>query len=194
MIIEIPIHDLKTPPALKLPERCINCGKAKDENLGITLSMGVQKRDKPAMLQISVPMCKTCADKERSIAKVTLVPFLIAGFIIGVIVFVPVTLISPEGTTSQTISLPFVLGGSAGLVAGIIGGTVVEIFVKLLAVPFYGKLITRRPLTIFGFFTETDQLIGLSANFSREKKLVQLEFENDEIAREFVQLNPLEKK
>lgn len=156
--------------------------------------MGVQKRDRPVMLQMSVPMCKTCADRERSIAKVTLVPFLVAGFLMGVIVFVPVTLISPEGTTSQTISLPFVLGGFAGLVAGIIGGTVVEFFVKLLAVPFYGKLVTRRPLTVFGFFTETDLLIGLSAKFLREKKLVQLEFENDEIAREFVQLNPLEKK
>lgn len=194
MIIDIPIRDLKKPPMLKFPERCVNCGKPKHENLGITLHMGVQKRDQPVTLQLSVPMCKICADKERSVAKVTLVPFLIAGFIIGVIVFIPVMLITPEGTSSQTIGFPLVLGGFAGLVAGIIGGTVVEFIVKMLAVPFYGKLVTRRPLTVFGLFADTDELIGISAKFLREKKLVRLEFENEEIAREFVQLNLLETK
>ncbi len=194
MIINIRIHDLKKPPILKFPERCVNCGKSKHENLGITLHMGVQKRDQPVTMPLSVPMCKTCADKERSIAKVTLIPFLIAGFIIGVLVFIPIVLIAPEGTTSQTISTPLVLGGAAGLVAGIIGGTVFEFIAKMLAVPFYGKLVTRRPLTIFGLFANTDELIGISARFLREKKLVHLEFENEEIAREFIQLNPLETK
>lgn len=194
MIINIPIHDLKKPPILKFPERCVYCGKPKTEMLGITLNMGVQYRNQPVTLQLSVPMCKACADKERSVAKVTLIPFLVAGFIIGVIVFVPVMLIAPEGTTPQTLGFPFVLGGFAGLVVGIIGGTVVEFVVKMLAVPFYGKLVARRPLTIFGLFANTDELIGISARFLREKKLVHLEFENEEIAREFIQLNPLETK
>jgi hypothetical protein len=55
-------------------------------------------------------------------------------------------------------------------------------------------LVARRPLTIFGLFANTDELIGISARFLREKKLVHLEFENEEIAREFIQLNPLETK
>jgi hypothetical protein len=138
-------------------------------------------------------MCNACAEKERSIAKVILIPFIIAGFVIGVIVFVPVALISPEGTTPQTIGFPLVLGGFAGLIAGIVGGTVVEFFVKMLAVPVYGKLLARRPLTIAGFLAESDELIGISARFLRETKIVQLEFENEEIAREFTQLNSLEK-
>jgi hypothetical protein len=194
MIINIPIHDLKKPPIFKFPERCVYCGKPKTEMLGITLNMGVQYHNQPVTLQLSVPMCKACADKERSVAKVTLIPFLVAGLIIGVIVFVPVMLIAPEGTTPQTLGFPFVLGGFAGLVVGIIGGTVVEFVVKMLAVPFYGKLVARRPLTIFGLFADTDELIGISARFLREKKLVHLEFENEEIAREFIQLNPLETK
>lgn len=194
MIINIPIHDLKKSPILKFPERCVYCGKPKTEMLGITLNMGVQYRNQPVTLQLSVPMCKACADKERSVAKVTLIPFLVAGLIIGVIVFVPVMLIAPEGTTPQTLGFPFVFGGFAGLVVGIIGGTVVEFVVKMLAVPFYGKLVARRPLTIFGLFADTDELIGISARFLREKKLVHLEFENEEIAREFIQLNPLETK
>ena len=117
---------------------------------------------------------------------------MIAGFVIGLIVFVPVALISPEGTMPQTIGFPLVLGGFAGLIAGIIGGTVVEFVVKMLAVPVYGKLLTRRPLTIAGFLAESDELIGISARFLRETKFVRLEFENEEIAYEFTHLNSLE--
>jgi hypothetical protein len=193
MIIDIPIHELKRPPVFKFPERCVNCGKPKETTLGITLNMGVQKRTRTVTMQLTVPMCNACAEKERSIAKVTLIPFIIAGFVIGVIVFVPVALISPEGTMPQTIGFPLVLGGFAGLIAGIVGGTVVEFFVKMLAVPVYGKLLARRPLTIAGFLAESDELIGISARFLRETKIVQLEFENEEIAREFTQLNSLEK-
>ena len=167
MIINIPIHDLKQPPVFKFPERCVNCGKPKETTLGITLNMGVQKRIRSVTMQLTVPMCNACAEKERSVAKVTLIPFMIAGFVIGVIVFVPVAFIAPEGTSSQTLGFPLVLGGFAGLIAGIIGGTVVEFFVKMLAVPIYGKLLARRPLTIVGFLAESDELIGISARFLR---------------------------
>lgn len=192
MIVNIPIRDLKQPPALKFPERCVNCGKPKETTLGITLNMGVQKRSRSVTMQLAVPMCNVCAEKERSVAKVTLIPFMIAGFVIGVIVFIPVALIAPEGTSSQTLGFPLVLGGFAGLIAGILGGTVVEFFVKMLAVPVYGKLLARRPLTIIGFLAESDELIGISARFLRETKIARLEFENEEIAREFTQLNSLE--
>lgn len=191
-MIQVPIRDQKNPPQLKFPQRCINCGKPKEEILGLTLSMGVQKRNQPVEMSLKILMCKPCADKERSIAKVTLIPFLISGFIIGIIVFVPVALIAPEGTTPQTLSFPLVLGGFAGLIAGILGGSVVEMIVKALAVPFYGKLVTRRPLTALGLFSSTDELIGIAAKYMREKNLVQLKIENEELAREFVQINSLE--
>jgi hypothetical protein len=177
---------------MKFPERCANCGKPKEETLGMSLHMGVQHRNKPVTLDMKVPMCKACADKERGIAKVTLVPFLIVGFIFGAIAFVPAMLISPEGTTPQTIGFPFVFGGFIGLVVGVIAGTIGEMIVKTLAVPFYGKLITRRPLTVISFLSESDDLLGVSAKFLRGKNLAQLEFENEEIAREFIQLNHLE--
>jgi hypothetical protein len=192
MVITIPIPDLKKPPTLKFPERCVNCGRSKDETLGITLNMGVQKRDQAVTMQLTVPMCSACAKKERSIAKVTLVPFLVAGLVVGLIVFVPATLLSPEGTTPQTLGFPLVVGGFVGMIAGVIAGSVVEFFTKILAAPFYGRLLSRRPLTIVGFLVESDELIGLSARFLRKEKAVRLEFENEEIAHEFTQLNSLE--
>lgn len=193
MIVNVPIHDLKNPPVLKFPERCVSCGNPKETVLGITLNMGVQKRNQQVTMQLTVPMCNACAEKERSIAKVTLIPFMVAGSVIGVIVFVPAVFIAPEGTTPQTLGFPFVFGGFVGLIAGIFGGTVVEFFVKMLAVPVYGKLLVRRPLTIIGFLAESDELIGISARFLRKTKIVRLEFEKEEIAREFAQLNSLEK-
>ena len=192
MIVQIPISDLKKPPVLKFPERCVNCGKPREELLGLTLNMGVQSRDQQVTLQMKVPMCKACADKERSIAKVTLIPCLVGGFIFGAIAFVPAMLLSPEGTTPQTLNFPFVFGGFVGLIVGMIVGTLAEMIVKTLAIPFYGRLVTRRPLTLVSFFSETDELIGVSAKFLRENKLVQIEFENEEIASEFIKLNPLE--
>jgi hypothetical protein len=192
VIVQITIPDLKKPPAVKFPERCVNCGKPKEEMLGMSLHMGVQHRNKPVTLELKVPMCKACADRERSVAKVTLIPFFVAGLIFGAIAFVPAMLIAPEGPTPETAGFPFVFGGGVGLVVGMIVGTIAEVIVKSLAVPFYGKLVTRRPLTMVSFLAETDELIGVSVKFLREKKLVQLEFENEEIAREFIQLNQSE--
>jgi len=158
----------------------------------MTIHLGAQVRNRPVILEMKVPMCKACADKERSIAKVTLIPFMVAGGIFGIIAFIPATLLAPEGTTPQTLAFPVVLGGFVGLVVGIIAGTVVEAIFKLLATPTYGKLVNRRPLTAVSLFSETDDLIGVSAKFLREKKLLQLEFENQAIAQEFKQLNSLE--
>lgn len=41
-------------------------------------------------------------------------------------------LISPQGTMTQTLAMPFVLGAAAGLVAGIVGGTLVEFVLKMI--------------------------------------------------------------
>ena len=192
MLVQISIPELKRPPVLKFPERCANCGNAKDEMLGLSLNMGEQYRGKPVVLQMKVPMCKACADKERGIGKVTYIPFLVVGFVFGAVAFVPAMLVAPQGVDAQTVGFPLVVGGFAGLIVGSIAGTIAEIIVKSLSIPVYGKLVTRRPLTVFALFSETDELLGVTARFLREKKLVQLEFENEVIAREFLKLNQLE--
>jgi hypothetical protein len=60
--------------------------------------------------------------------------------------------------------------------------------------PVYGQLLLKRPLTVFSLFNDSEDVIGLSAKFTDQKKSLKLTFENDEIAREFEKLNPLEKK
>jgi hypothetical protein len=63
----------------------------------------------------------------------------------------------------------------------------------MLFAPTYGRLLLKRPLTIFSIFNDSEDLIGLSTRFADSRKVLKLMFENDEIAREFIALNPQEK-
>ncbi|MBV6400718.1 MAG: hypothetical protein CNIPEHKO_01012 [Anaerolineales bacterium] len=187
--VEIPIKDAKNPPKINFPDRCVNCGKPKHTVMPLQLNMGVEKRGQGVLMDFPVPLCAECEKKEQRITYVTLVPFLIAGLIVGVIAFIPAMLIAPEGTSQQTLGFPFVFGGLVGMVVGAIGGTVVEFVLKLLLAPVYGQLFLKRPLTILSFFNDSENVIGLSARFTDKKKSLKLTFENDDIGKEFKQLN-----
>ncbi|MEW6083775.1 MAG: hypothetical protein AB1607_04185 [Chloroflexota bacterium] len=140
-------------------------------------------------MDFPVPLCEECEKKERRVTYVTLVPFVLAGFIVGVIAFIPALLIAPEGTTPDTLNFPFVFGGFVGIVVGAIGGTVVEFVLKLLFTPMYGQLLLKRPLTILSLFNDSEDVIGLSAKFTEKKKSLKMTFENDEMGKEFQRLN-----
>jgi len=114
--------------------------------------------------------------------------------LVCVIVFIPVWLITPDGTTVQTLGFSLTVGAFVGLIAGVIGGSVIEFVLKLMFAPVYGQLLLKRPLTIFNLFNDSEDVIGLSAKFTEKKKSLKLIFENDEIAHEFEKLNLVEKK
>lgn len=187
--VEIPIKDAKNPPKINFPDRCVNCGKPKQVVMPLQLNMGVEKRGQGVLMDFPVPLCAECEKKEQRITYVTLVPFLIAGLIVGVIAFIPAMLIAPEGTSQQTLGFPFVFGGLVGMVVGAIGGTVVEFVLKLLLAPVYGQLLLKRPLTILSLFNDSENVIGLSAKFTDKKKSLKVTFENDDVGKEFGRLN-----
>lgn len=194
LTIEIPIADKKKPPVLKFPERCANCGKPKHVVMPMKLNMGVQKRGQGVLMDFPVPLCAECEKKERRITNVTLLPFLIAGLLIGVIVFIPVWLLTPDGETIQTMGFAPAVGALVGIIAGVIGGSAIEFVLKFMFAPVYGQLLLKRPLTIFSLFKDSEDVIGLSAKFTEQKKSLKLTFENHEVAREFENLNFPEKK
>ena len=187
--VEIPIRDKKNPPVLKFPERCVHCGKPKQAVMPLKLNMGVEKRGQGVLMDLSVPLCADCRRKESRITNVTLLPFLIAGFLICAIVFVPLWLITPDGETIQTMGFAPLVGVIAGVIAGLIGGSVVEFALKFLFAPAYGRLLLKRPLSIFSLLNDSEDVIGLSAKFTDQKKSLSLTFENDEVGREFEKLN-----
>lgn len=190
--VDIPIQDPKKPPKLTFPDRCVYCGQPKARTWSVKLNTGAQKRGQLIQLEMDVPLCAQCTAKENRIADVTWMPFFIAGLLTCVVVFIPVWLISPEGTTPQTYAFPYVLGAFVGMIAGIIVGTLVEFILKMLFAPAYGKLLLKRPLTVWSIFKDSESLIGLSTRFADDKKTLKLMFENDEMAREFISLNPQE--
>lgn len=187
--VEIPITDPKNPPKMKFPDRCVNCGKPKVVILPMKISMGVQKRGQEVLMDFPVPLCAECERKEKRVTMVTLIPFLIGGFITGAIAFVPAWLVAPQGTTPQTLNFDIAFAGFIGLIVGLIGGTVVEVAVKFLCAPLYGRLILKRPLSVVSFFNDSEDIVGISEKFTKGRKALRLTFENDEIAREFEQLN-----
>jgi len=194
LTVEIPIPDKKQPPVLKFSDRCVHCGKQKHIVMPMKLDMGVQKRGQGVLMDFPVPLCAECEKKERRITNVTLLPFFLAGLLICVIVFIPVWLITPDGTTAQTLGFSLTVGAFVGMIAGVIGGSVFEFVLKLMFAPVYGQLLLKRPLTVFSLFNDSEDVIGLSAKFTDQKKSLKLTFENDEVAREFEKLNLVEKK
>lgn len=192
--VDIPIQDSKKPPALKFPDRCVHCGRPKAKTIPVKLNTGAQKRGQMIQLEMDVPLCDECGRKENRIANVTWLPFFIAGLLTCAIVFVPVWLLSPEGTMPQTYAFPYVLGAFVGMIAGILVGTLVEFALKMIFAPAYGTLLWKRPLTVLSVFTDSEDLIGLSTRFTDGRKTLKMIFENDEVAQEFIALNSQESK
>ena len=190
--VDISIQDPKKPPKLVFPDRCVHCGKPKAKTFPVRLNTGAQSRGQMIQVALDVPLCADCSTKENKIGNVTWIPFFIVGLLVCAIVFVPVWLLSPEGTTPQTYAFPYVLGAFVGMIAGMIAGTLVEFILKMSFAPSYGKLLLKRPLTIFSIFSDSEDLIGFSTRFEDNKKLLKVSFESDEIAREFIALNPQE--
>ncbi|MCC6500608.1 MAG: hypothetical protein IT313_10115 [Anaerolineales bacterium] len=187
--VEAPIDDAKNPPTLKFPDRCVNCGKPKHVVMPMKLNMGVEKRGQGVLMDFPVPLCAECEKKEKRVTNVTLMPFVLVGLALCAITFVPVWLITPDGETIQTIGFSATVGTLAGIIVGLIGGTVVEFILKLLFAPAYGQLLLKRPLTILSLFNDSENVIGVSAKFTDKKKSLKVTFENDEIGREFKTLN-----
>jgi hypothetical protein len=187
--IEIKIPDLRKPPSLQFPGRCVNCGKPSKSTYPLKLNTGAQKRGGMVLLELSVPLCETCRSLENRIGNVTWIPFSIAGLLAGLVVFVPVLLLAPQGESTQTLSMPWVLAGAAALAAGLAGGTLVEFSLRLIFGPFFGGSLTRRPLTVVEFLNDSQHILGLSIRMNRDKSHLVLVFENDAIALEFESLN-----
>ncbi|MBS4062622.1 MAG: hypothetical protein KG029_19660, partial [Bacteroidetes bacterium] len=76
-------------------------------------------------------------------------------------------------------------------VSAVVGGTIVEFVLKLLAAPYFGKLLTSRPPTIIALGRDQHDIVGLRAQLNPDKSALTLTFEREEMAKEFAALNGL---
>ena len=106
--------------------------------------------------------------------------------------FIPVRLLAPAGTTPQTYAFPYVLAAFVGMIAGTLIGTLVEFALKMLFGLADGRLLLKRPLTILSILTDPEDLICLSTRFRHGRKTLKIDFEHDDVGREFSALQPQE--
>ena len=78
------------------------------------------------------------------------------------------------------------------LLGGIGGATLFEIILRVLTIPYFGKLLTDRPLTLVSVLRDFHDVPGLRAQVTSDKKTLTLTFEHEERAREFAMLNNLQ--
>ncbi len=189
--LEIPIIEWKKALKFNFPQRCAQCGQPKDEEMRLEMNLGRQSRRRALLLALPVPLCKDCAARERQVTKATLLPFLGGGLLVAVIVFIPVWLVTPGGATPRTRGFDLLVGLFAALVAGLLGGTLVEYAARLLLAPFIGDFLLRRPLSIVEIFGDIERVLDFQAKLDQKQKKLLLTFPQDDFAQEFAERNKL---
>ena len=151
------------------------------------------------MLEIEPPLCRECIELENKMEWFSLLPFTISALLFAVAGFIFLFFFLPllpiwnflgidDRLTGESV---FVLSGAGALVAAVAGGTMVEFALKLLAAPYFGKLIISRPPTIIALTRDLHDVVGLRAQLTGDKKTLTLTFEHEEMAKEFAALNGL---
>jgi hypothetical protein len=197
--LTVPIKSPRQLPKLVFPERCLKCEKPKAGTRAIQFD--VSKSDKKSvMLEFEPPLCKDCIELENRLEWFSLLPFTISAFLSAVLgfllLFFVILPLLPFWdflgiNDRQGRVVLFVLSCAGALVSAVVGGTVFEFILKLLAAPYFGKLIITRPPTILALMHDLHDIVGLRAQLTSDKKTLTLTFEHEEMAKEFAALNGL---
>jgi hypothetical protein len=197
--LTVPIKSPRQLPKLVFPERCLKCGKPKAGTRA--LQFDVSKSDKKSvMLEFEPPLCKECIELENKLEWFSLLPFTISallsailGFLLLFFIILPLLpfwdFLGINDRQGRVVL--FVLSCAGALVSAVVGGTIIEFALKLLAAPYFGKLIISRPPTIIALSRDLHDVVGLRAQLTSDKKTLTLTFEHEEMAKEFATLNGL---
>ena len=197
--LTVPIASARQLPKLVFPERCLKCGKPKAGTRKIAFDMNAASRKKSIMLEIEPPLCQDCLGLESKLEWFSLLPFTISALLFAaagfIFLFFFLPLLPVWNFLGIDARLPgesvFVLSGAGALIAAVAGGTMVEFALKLLAAPYFGKLIISRPPTIIALSRDLHDVVGLRAQLTGDKKTLTLTFEHEEMAKEFAAMNGL---
>lgn len=197
--LTVPIKSPRQLPKLVFPERCLKCGKSKAGTRAIQFD--VSKSDKKSvMLEFEPPLCKECIELENRLEWFSLLPFTISallsailGFLLLFFIILPLLpfwdFLGINDRQGRVVF--FVLSCAGALASAVVGGTIIEFALKLLAAPYFGKLILSRPPTIIALSRDLHDIVGLRAQLTSDKKILTLTFEHEEMAKEFAALNGL---
>lgn len=151
------------------------------------------QKQEQVSLTLQVPHCQRCARATKTVFLAGCVPFVLGGLLVGLVVFALVFFFSMQagvdelGDDESWNSL--ILGGAAGLFAGLLAGFVFEVGARFVLLPFLGASLLRAPLLAMQFISDSDYVAGLTAKLSADGSRLELRFARDEAAREFAAVN-----
>ncbi|MCC7207478.1 MAG: hypothetical protein IT323_09235 [Anaerolineae bacterium] len=196
MRFELPAEDEPAFPAL-----CHCCGRAAEVDRKLSLSRLVVrgKSQEAVTKQYTIPLCARCGRADDRIALMSWASALLGMIVISAGTFV--ALLYLQGVLQRAgINLGYgevisergngllILAGMA-LIAGILGGGVIEGLLKLLAVPFLGRALYWAPFLLRQVFGDVAYVAGLTGKFTDDGRRVQLRFFNPAVGRAFAQEN-----
>jgi hypothetical protein len=180
------------PPVF--PPVCVGCGAApvtESRMLLQRLVMRGQKQEQVS-LDMKVPHCARCARTTKTVFMAGCVPFVLGGLLVGLAVFAAVFVLSARaGLDSLDVEEwpSLVLGGAAGLLAGLIAGFFFEVAARVVLLPFLGPALLRAPLLAMQFLRDADYVAGLTGKLSADGSRLELRFTRDEAAGVFAAVN-----
>ncbi len=199
--LNIPIKSTRQLPKFIFPERCVHCGKPKAGMRGISINVSPESSKKSTTLELEPPLCKDCIQLENRLEWFSLLPFTISGLLLAALSFFLLWLVIIPilpvwnwlGIYSRMDigNYSFILAGAGALLIAIVGGTIVELGLRILSAPYFGKLIISRPLTLFSLMSDSHDVVGLRAKWNAGPRTLVLTFERDDIVGEFMKLNNL---
>jgi hypothetical protein len=197
--LTVPIKSRRQLPKLVFPEQCVHCGKPPARTREIDFDMS-KSENRSVLLKLKPSLCQNCIELEGKLEWFSLLPFALSAFVFAVVAFLVLFfLVMPLVpwywviTDEQLVGYAiFIFSGAGALAAAVLGGTALEFFLRLLARPFFGDVLARRPLTLFSLKHDLHDIVGMRAQVSGDKTILTLSFEREDFARAFAALNGLE--
>lgn len=198
--LTVPIPNPRKPPRVVFGETCLHCGKPRAGTRGITFTLAENSK-KSFTLSLEPPLCADCITLENRLEWFSLLPFTIVVLLLGAVTFLLLWIVVLPNLRlwdflgmdwRETRQAVFVLAGAGALLGGIGGATLVEVVLRVVTIPYFGDLLTSRPLTLVSVLRDFHDVPGLRAQVTSDKKTLTLTFEHEERAREFAMLNNLQ--
>lgn len=198
--LTVPIPNPRKPPKVVFGETCLHCGKPRAGTRGLLFTLAENSK-KSFDLDLEPPLCADCITLENRLEWFSLLPFVIVAFLLGALTFLLLWIIVLPNlglwdflgmNWRETRQAVFVLAGAGALLGGIVGATLVEMILRVVTIPYFGDLLTSRPLTLVSVLRDFQDVPGLRAQVTSDKKILTLTFEHEERAMEFAMLNNLQ--